>query len=289
MWNRFSNATRNAADRAAEPRRADLLAVAQAPWHGQPDSAACVAVVVNLFNALRARLTVNGRVHPETCLAAIGAIAGFSAQRVLFEECRNVAALKLRTAKTRTGSEYYFGEPLNRMLVPAAEAENNRRLWPLAAAGAINAGLSRSDLPDLGEMFAHVATTLVGKAEGWPSVEAAHQPHMNGRETLRIVWPVAMGCFNGGGPSQIPRGQAVATRHWPAIAGRVAGALIERAAPVVHPRTALILVTESAIYASRPDKAGACPRLIAPIPPRLSRLARARSRRAENLGCSRPS
>jgi hypothetical protein len=257
MWSRFDDGMSRPAESAAPPPPAapqPAKALPVTPWHGQPEAVACDAAVRNLFNALPARLTLDGRVHSETCLAAIGAIAGFSAQCALFEHPQDggnpVMRRHLRTATTRMGGEYLFGEPLNSMLVPASDAESNQRLWSLVVAGAINAGLWPSDLPDLREMFSHVATMLVSEAEGWPSVDRAHQPHMNGRETLQIVWPVAMDCFNGRAPNA-PRSQAVATRHWPAITGHVAGALIQRTAAHVHPRTALILVIESAIYASK--------------------------------------
>jgi hypothetical protein len=257
MWSRFGEGMSRPAEAAAPPRPPapqQAKAPAVTPWQEQPEASACDAAVRNLLNALPARLTLDGRVHSETCLAAIGAIAGFSAQCALFEHLQDsgdAALLKhLRMATANTGSEYFFGEPLNHMLVPASDAESNGRLWSLAVAGAINAGLWPSDLPDLGEMFSHVATTLASEAEGWPSVARTHQPHMNGKETLEIVWPVAMDCFNGRAPNA-PRNQPVPTRHWPAVTGHVAGALIQRTASHVHPRTALILVIESAIYASK--------------------------------------
>jgi hypothetical protein len=191
-------------------------------------------------------------VHAETCLAAIGAIAGLAAQRALFQQLTEqdgAAALKqIRNGRTRTGIEYFSGEPLNRMLAPAPGSKSGG-VWALVAAGALRIGLPRHQLPDLGEMFAHVARGLAQDGEGRPSIPD-HQPHMTGRETLQFVWPVAMDCFLGRAPSMRPH-RPTAIWRWPAIAGCVAGALIQETAAILHPRIGLIIVMESAIYASK--------------------------------------
>jgi hypothetical protein len=241
--------------RADPPEPAAMPAVGQPPWEGEPEQAACDFAVGNLFNTLPARLAVEGRVHAQTCLAAIGAIAGFSAQRALFEHLKtsgDQALLKqMRTVKTKSGGEYFFGEPLNRMLIPASEAESNQRLWSLAASGAVTAGLAFSKLPDLGDMFTHIATTIGGEREGLPSIGKAHYPHLAGKELLKAVWPLALACFSGQIPDAPRDYGAAPTRHWPAISGRVASALIQKMAPALDPRIALIIVMESAIHASK--------------------------------------
>jgi hypothetical protein len=226
--------------------------MADIPWAWDEDAAECDAATANLLAALPRRLTLDGTVHAETCLAAIGAIAGLAAQRALFQHLTDqddAAALKqIRSGRTRTGIEYFSGEPLNRMLVPAPGAKAGG-VWPLVAAGALKLGLPPQHLPDLGEMFAHVARNLAGDGEGRPSIPE-HQPHMTGRETLQIVWPVAMDCFHGRSPDAFPH-RPTAIRRWPAIAACVAGELIQETAAILHPRNGLIIVMESAIYASK--------------------------------------
>jgi hypothetical protein len=277
MWNTFSEGrTPNAAPKTrVPPRETDMAGV---PWRADEDAVECDEAAANLLTALPRRLTLNGVVHAETCLAAIGAIAGLAVQRALFQQLTerdDTATLKqIRSARTRTGIEYFSGEPLNRMLVPARGARTGG-IWPLVAAGALKVGLPRHQLPDLGEMFAHVARNLAADGEGWPSIPE-HQPHMNGREMLQIVWPVAMDCFHGRAPDSFPH-QPTAMRRWPAIAGCVAGELIRQTASILHPRTGLIIVMESAIYASkiRPASVYAA----RPAPPSLSE-------RLENLSDS---
>jgi hypothetical protein len=257
----------------ARPPRAPTYepGLAGIPWEFEEDAAECDAAAANLLAALPRRLTLHGQVHAETCLAAIGAIAGLAAQRALFQhltEQDDRAALKqIRSGRTRTGLEYFSGEPLNRMLVPAPGAKASG-VWPLVAAGALKIGLPPRQLPDVGEMFAHVARSLARDGEGRPSIPE-HQPHMTGRETLQIVWPVAMDCFHGRTPDMFPH-PPTAMRRWPAIAGCVAGELIQRTASVLHPRKGLIIVMESAIYASKIRPASVYAPRPAPPPPSLS-------------------
>ena len=225
------------------------------PWDGQPDSAACNFAVGHLFNNLPARLAVEGGIHAETCLAAIGAIAGYAAQRALFarlKDTRDEALLKqMHTVKTKAGREYFFGEPLNRMLVPSSEAESNQRLWSLAAGSAVGAGLAPEQLPKIDDMFAHVAKSLGGEREGLPSVSKEHHPHMPVGGLLKGVWPLALMCFTGNVPKAKRKFGVAGMRHWPAISARVASALMRKMPPTLDQRTALIIVMESAIYASK--------------------------------------
>ena len=229
--------------------------VARWPWEGQPDHAACDYAVLHLYRTLPARLAANGRVHAETCLAAIGAIAGFAAQRALFEQLERTrdAALisQLQIVRTEEGEEFVVGAPLNRMLVPASAAENNQRLWSLAAIGALSSGLVPSQLPRLDDMFTHVADTIGSEQEGLPSVAGEHLPHVPGKELLRAVWPIAMMCFLGRFPNSEREFGVAATQHWPAISGRVASGLLRQMPPSLDRRTGLIILMESAIYASR--------------------------------------
>ena len=229
-----------------EPRR---------PWDGQPDFVACNFAVANLSRELPARLQINGRVHAETCLAAIGAIAGFTAQHALLSHLKqtsDVATLKqLQTISTIGGDHYFFGEPLNRTLLPLSRADAEGKLWSLAAGGAIAAGLHPSHLPAPQQIFVNVVNTLGSKREGMPSVPERHAPAMRIKPLLQHVWPLAMMCVTGRLPDD-PRKYGVPTlKFWPAIAAHAASSIIRQAKTAVDPKIGLILVMESAIYASK--------------------------------------
>jgi hypothetical protein len=251
---------RPASEKPAAPRQAgdaghDEARSAQWPWVGKPDHVACNFAVAHLLINLPARVGAKQQAHGETCLAAIGAIAGLAAQRALFtriKQTQDEALLEqLHMVKARQGTEYYAGEPLNRMLVPSSPAEDNQRLWPIVASTAVSAGLPRAQLPALKDMFAHVANTLGTEAEGLPSVSRHHHPRKPAGELLQALWPLALMCFGGRFP-KVERdfGQA-SEQHWPVISACVASALMRKMPPTLDPRTALIIVMESAIYGSK--------------------------------------
>ena len=225
------------------------------PWDGEPDYGACNSALRHLSRELPDRLQVDGRVHAETCLAAIGAIAGFAAQRALIthlNETGDAATLKqLHTVTTITRCHYFFGRPLDRALLPVSRTDADSKLWSVAAGGAIAAGLGASHLPDPQRMFAHVVNTLCGNHEGLPSVREWHLPQMPVKHLLRRVWPVATACFTGRLPDTPRECGAASTKFWPAIAAHVASGLIRQTRSAVDPRTALIIVMELGIYASK--------------------------------------
>jgi hypothetical protein len=233
--------------------------LAKWPWDGEPDFTACNFALRHLFSNLPSRLKQDGTVHAETCLAAAGAIAGFAAQRALFtrlaQENDQTLLQQMRAVTTNSGAKYFIGTPLNLALLPTSNAEANQKLWSLAAAGAIVAGLERSKLPKLEEMFAHVSKAIGGEAEGLPSVDKKYHPRQRAGELLRQVWPLALMCFTGRFPGIPQEFGTASTRFWPAIAAHAASAMIRKMQPVVNPAISLPIVMESAIYASKLDPA----------------------------------
>jgi hypothetical protein len=242
---------------AGDAIEASGTALAKWPWDGQPDFTACNFALRHLFSNLPARLKVDGTVHAETCLAASGAIAGFAAQRALFARISQGdepgLMQQMRAVTTTIGAKYFIGTPLNLALLPTSNAEANQKLWSLAAAGAIVAGLDRSKLPKLEDMFAHVSKAIGGDLEGFPSVEKKHYPQKRADELLKQVWPLATMCFSGRFPGIPQEFGAASTRFWPAIGAHVASALIRKLQPVVDPGIGLQIVMETAIYASKLD------------------------------------
>jgi hypothetical protein len=191
-------------------------------------------------------------------MTASGAIAGFAAQQALFFQLTeikdNATFDQIKVIATKAGRKYYFGEPLNRALFPQSNAEAPSKLWPLAAGAAIANGLSESDLPDPVRMFAHVSETLGGEREGLPSIAKENYPQLAARELLKLVWPLATMCFNGGLSGVVAKSGPVTQRWRPVIAARAAHACMRQVKDVLDPKKALILVMEAAIYASKLDR-----------------------------------
>jgi hypothetical protein len=224
------------------------------PWAGAPDGVAANIAAADLINNLPRRLTVDGQTHPETVLAAAGAIAGFAAQRAVMGAMtpEEVADPEngFQIVRTTSGGLFFFGEPLDRALMPQSPDERDK-LWALAASGAVSAGLDPDRLPPIVPMFEHVAKTLGSPREGTPSLTDTRfqAPTF---ELLKAVWPLALMCFNGQLSGQALNPPVIVSMRWrPVIAAIAANRMIRDMAASVPPLKALTIVMETAIYASK--------------------------------------
>jgi hypothetical protein len=229
--------------------------ISEQPWAGEPDAAACNFALGNLCITLPQRLMVNGRIHAETYVAAAGAIAGFAAQCGLFESFKPAIGTDMQIAKTSAGDFYWFGDPLNYMLMPRTESDARTTLWPLAAGQALHVGLARERLPDPRQMFAHVASAIGSSAEGWPSASARHRPVASARDLLKTVWPLAVACFSGRIPGAERDYGEAGRKWWSAIAAHAAPRSIRDVKDVLAPDIALTILMETAIYCSKIEAA----------------------------------
>jgi len=221
------------------------------PWKETPDEVACNFALGHLYPNLRGRLTVDGRIHAETYISAVGAIAGYAAQRTLFAKHPSVID-GLYEVRLVSGERLWFGAPLNDMLVPKTDVEASRCVWSQAAGGAVNAGIKLQQLPNLDAMFEHVASTIGGANEGKSSVPTQHQAHLPARDLLRAVWPVAVRCFSGK-VIAFHEYPAAPVAWWSAIAAQASNRSIRNVSSVLPPDIALTLLMETAIYCSKLD------------------------------------
>jgi hypothetical protein len=228
--------------------------VNEMPWTKAAAATECNFALGHLVGNLPHRLTVDGRVHAETYISAVGAIAGYAAQRTLFADTPPVMGVNINRVGTTSGDQYWFGDALNNMLVPKTSADANRCVWSLAAGSAAAAGIQPQQLPKLDGMFKHVASTIGGANEGKSSVPAQHQAHLPARDLLKIVWPVAAMCLSGKIPGASREFGAAPVSWWSAIAARASTRPIQDVKNVMSPDIALTLLMESAIYCSKLDQ-----------------------------------
>jgi hypothetical protein len=224
------------------------------PWKDAPDAVGCNLALGHLVENLPPQLIVDGRIHAETYISGVGAIAGYAAQRTLFAATPPVMGVNINRVAVSSGEQYWFGDTLNFMLVPKTEAAGNRCVWSLAAGGAVSAGLQPQRMPKLDAMFKYVASTIGGSDEGKSSVPPEHQAHLPARDLLKRVWPVAITCFSGKFPGAGREFPSAPVAWWSAIAAQAASRPIVDVKNVLPPDIALTLLMESAIYCSKLDR-----------------------------------
>ena len=219
------------------------------PWDSDERFAACNFALGDLFNNLPSLALFEQRLHLPTLLCAAGAIAGFSAQRALFAE-QGAWPAGTQVATTKAGQTFYFGDPLNHMLVPASCADAPLRLWPVVAGAVQAAGVAP---PDLNAMFAHVSRTIGQDADFFPTPADA-QPRMGGLALLRHAWPFARNCFEGELSGKVMRDEGIVPQRWrPVVAAYVAHFGLRQSQATLDPVIGATLLMESAIYASKVD------------------------------------
>lgn len=221
------------------------------PWDNDPSLIACNLAAGNLANSLPSWVEHEKRVHAETYVAASGAIAGYAAQQTLRVQEPEAA---LHVVTTAAGEKYLFGDALNNVLLAKTESEADGRVWPRAAGAAVSAGLPAQHVPNLDDMFRHVAKSLGSPLEGLPSTSPDHRPVVPVRQLLASIWPHVAALFSADFDDLHRRFGPVPPRWWGAVAAYATARPIIDVANVLHPSIALTILMESAIYASKLTK-----------------------------------
>jgi hypothetical protein len=192
-------------------------------------------------------------VHIESLLAALGSLAGYACQvsvRMLLIDGHGMPEEKAFViVETQDGSRYFFGDPLNKLL-----AEDAYSVWSLAASQAQHLGCAT--LPDIVEIFSHVASTLGGPDFGVPRVPENHRPRFMPVDYVKIVWPAML---------PVVKNFCPAPALWPVLYGLAVQQVMELGKSAIDPCTALSIVAECAVPMSKIDvppkkKAMAAPR-----------------------------
>jgi hypothetical protein len=189
-----------------------------------------------LINAMK---TEKG-VHIESLLCALGALAGYACQanlRVQAEAKGIPENAIFRVVTTNDGKKYFFGEPLNSVLV-----RSQYSVWSLAAAAAKDAGCLT--LPDINEMFGHSAKVLGSSEYGIPRTPENHRPHDKPVNYVKALWPPLF---------PIVKLFCSASVHWPILFGLTIQEIIVAGMNIIDPGLALKIVMESAIAMSQID------------------------------------
>jgi len=189
-----------------------------------------------IFNAMSAHGT--RRVHVESMLCMLGALAGYSCQASVRADCiarglpENGLFIRFTGAD---GTDYFFGDSINK---PMAETEYS--VWGLTAAAAQAAGCD--PLPDIGDIFTHTVTALAGTGFGIPRVPEQNRAVDLPITYLKDLWPVIH-------PTTL--WFCLKPSDWPILYGVAIQEAINLTKTVIDPRMAFTIVMESAIPMSK--------------------------------------
>jgi hypothetical protein len=241
-------------DFVAPPRDSRLYEVTF-PWTGTPEQLACNMALGNFANNVKRRLVVDGRLHAETLMVGIGAVAGFSAQcafgKTLVETGRAQQGRDFHVITAPDGKSYMFGDALNGFLISSVPGQPQRpTLYSLMAGAATQAGVAIADLPKFEPLFGAVAASVRDGRFGVINAPDGHAPLVQPLQILNILWPVARKCLTGTLPGDRDWG-AAAVEHWPLIANLAARSYFLEMVRILDPRIAFNLVMEAAIIASK--------------------------------------
>lgn len=188
---------------------------------------------------LQTALKTEKGVHAQSLMCAVGALAGYACQdavRALYQS-NNVPEEKIfRLLTTETGLHYLFGDDLDKPLM-----YDKLSVWSLLGGMAQHNGCT--ELPDPKEMLSYASGLFGDKQYGAAlRVDAQHQPHENPIMYLLHFWSKA---------------HAIVKEHchnpiaWPLVYASLGQELMTQYASVVDPKTALILMMESAVFTSK--------------------------------------
>ena len=141
-----------------------------------------------------------GRIHAETILTEIGALAGFAAQRSIRKSIIEPQQLDpneiLAEVVTRNGEKYYFSDTLNWILFENV-TQPPFSIWAYLLDVVPQA--DRSSLPEVADIVGYAARTVGTGHFGVPRLPPEHMPHRSPRAALQEHWPLVQEEFAGSG------------------------------------------------------------------------------------------
>jgi hypothetical protein len=188
----------------------------------------------------------NGGIHAETALTTLGALAGFSSQMAIREFFIKSGMISEEKAfvviGTKAGQTFYFGDLLNQILTSTKKGEWS--VWAFVGGGAQRLGAKA--LPDIQEIYAHVAASVGHENFGIPRLPPQNMPHAGAAELLEKFWNPVRNylVLNVDKPSS-----------WPLTLGVAAQKAMIRAKDIVDPALAAKIIMEAAIPMSKVNPA----------------------------------
>lgn len=226
---------------------------ARKPWQGGADEIAGNLAYAGLAESLPRWIQIDGRVHAETLLAAAGAICGYSCQRAVLRRVAQGEVLpegQLMSIEGANGQTYFVGDALNNLFF-GGDDNPDSKLWRMLSGTAQANGLAPDRTPTSAEIFGPMAARLGGEGEGMPTVPDKHLPHLPIDQLLKLIWPHALECYVGRVVRIGDRHYPAPVQLWPAISAWAAIATFGKTLSLLDPRTAVLILMQSAAFASK--------------------------------------
>jgi hypothetical protein len=226
------------------------------PW--QPGSTkTALRAIGDLGVGLMSDLKTQRGIHTETLMTVIGALAGFAAQNAALNSIASrMPSIKpgsLAIVQTKTGGIFLFGNAINAFLFP--ELGSVLPLAALVGGAALSAGAKQDELPNLGEIAAHIASVVGTPEFGKLRVPPGVVPQLEPLAALSKFWPGTLNILSRPPIKALFRRKEAPLQeiHWPIILGLVASQSIKMSQNALHPRISAALVMESAVITSKID------------------------------------
>ena len=155
-----------------------------------PNDAEREAIARTIAAILMAKqIKQQGRIHAETILTEIGALAGFAAQISIRKSVIEPQGLDPNTVLieviTKNGEKYYFSDLLNWILFENL-SQPPYSIWAYLLAAV--PGETRALLPDVAEIVSYAARTIGTRQFGVPRLPAGHMSRKLPRAALEENW-----------------------------------------------------------------------------------------------------
>ncbi len=220
---------------APELQREILLNAIEEQKKTDPWVAAKVAANSALQKVMAVLAEQGSRVQTESLFCALGALAGFMCQLAIHAK-NGDNACHLLVMTTDDGKKYYYGDALNDLLIKMPTS-----VWQLALA--TEAPVDQDKLPDVLNIFGHVAKSLGTDQFGVPRYPEYHASHLPA-EYVKIF---AVSIIRDFMHLKLPEAE------WPVALGFAIQKALNMSRDILAAETAITIVMESAIPMSKID------------------------------------
>ena len=200
-------------------------------------------VAAQLLEWLKAELAAEPEMNHVTVLTIVGALAGYAAQRAIWEGVVQTGGLSptdvFEVRMSEAGEKFYFSGETDKLM--GSLDPRYLSIWKIINATSKS---TTTDHPDVIELLAHCAATVGTPEFGIPRLPDGSQPNILPRDAVNRLWAKARQHLAKTEPTLWPMNIAVAARS-----------LIVSAQRAVPMPVAVKIVMEAAIPMSRLDPA----------------------------------